>query len=112
MNIHTTEDPQAAADFVAEIIAAKLDSGEHVLWFATGGSSIVVASLAAKIIKEHRHKNLTVMMTDERYGPVGYKDSNWQQLMEKGFELPDAKLIPILTGDSRDITAERFNQLL
>ena len=38
------------------------------------------------------------MLTDERYGPVGHPDSNWSQLLQKGFDLPQAKLVPVLTG--------------
>lgn len=52
------------------------------------------------------------MMTDERYGPLGHKDSNWQQLIEKGFNLPQALLVPILTGEDRATTTLKFNEVL
>jgi 6-phosphogluconolactonase/glucosamine-6-phosphate isomerase/deaminase len=110
MNIHTEEDPEVAADFIADIITKKLAIGEHVLWFATGGSSITVSALAASQIKNVDHSKLTVMMTDERYGPVGHKDSNWQQLIEKGFSLPQATLIPLLDGGTIEETTLNFGQ--
>ena len=52
------------------------------------------------------------MLTDERYGSVGHRDSNWQQLLDKGFILPQAKLIPVLFGDDKKNTVEKFNQNL
>lgn len=114
--IKTTTNPEDAANHVVLSILNQLQLGKHVLFFTTGGSSISVAVKVSDILREHPKQtltqNLTVMMTDERYGPVGHADSNWQQLIEHGFNLNQAKLIPILTGDSRDITTEKFNAVL
>ena len=52
------------------------------------------------------------MLTDERYGTLDHIDSNWNQLIQKGFNLPQAKLIPILTGDDFEMTIEKFNKNL
>ncbi|HUC88743.1 MAG TPA: 6-phosphogluconolactonase [Candidatus Paceibacterota bacterium] len=101
-----------AANKLAETIISQLDLGNNVLWFATGGSSISAAVEASKLIASHPHQNLAVMLTDERYGPVDHANSNWHQLMQKGFNLPQARLMPILTGDSREITTEKFNEAL
>jgi 6-phosphogluconolactonase/glucosamine-6-phosphate isomerase/deaminase len=114
--IKTTTKTEDAADFIALSILGKLKLGKHVLFFATGGSSIAVAAKLAGLLEMDPHKdlthNLTVMMTDERYGPLDHADSNWHQLLEKGFNLPQAKLIPILTGDDRAITTEKFDAAL
>ncbi len=112
MEIVTTEDIKVPAEFITRKILAQLELGKKVLWFATGGSAIAVQVLAAEIISKQPHEGLTITLTDERYGPIGHKDSNWQQSLEKGFNLPDAKLMPILTGDSLEETTEKFNQLL
>lgn len=101
-----------SAEFIASAILQKLEAGKKVLFFVTGGSSVAVGSEVSKILKNHPHQNLTVMLTDERYGPVGHPDSNWQQLLQKGFSLPEAKLIPVLTGDDTKITVEKFNKNL
>ena len=107
--IKTTKQAEDAAKFVASAILKKLKEKKRVLFFVTGGSSISVGVLVAKILKKHPHKNLTIMLTDERYGRVGHKDSNWQQLLEKGFDLPEAKIIPVLSGDSLAVTTKKFN---
>lgn len=116
IEVKNTTNPEDAASLVAVSILNQLQLGKHVLFFVTGGSAISVAVKVADILREHPKQNLTqnltIMLTDERYGPVGHQDSNWQQLFEKGFHLPQAKQIPILTGDNREITTEKFNATL
>ncbi len=111
-NIKTTANPEVAAGFLAERILEQLKDGKKVLWLVPGGSAIAVATLAAKIISEHPHSNLIVTLTDERYGAVGHTDSNWQQLMDKGFSLPQAKLLPVLEGSDRTMTTKKFNTII
>jgi len=114
-NIHlkTTTEAGDAATFIAEAIIHHLDSGKRILWFVTGGSAIAVATKAAKILfkwqQKHSYRNLVIMLTDERYGPLNHPDSNWFQLKKSGFSLSGAKLVPILTGDSRTNTTRKFN---
>lgn len=110
--IKTTTKLEDPAEFIAHTILNKLELGKSVLFFVTGGSSIPVCVKISEIIKEHSHKNLTIMLTDERYGPVGHSDSNWAGLIKRGFDLPEAKLIPILTGDNHIVTTEKFNTVL
>jgi len=95
-----TSNIEPVADFMAGQIIKELAEGRHVLWFIPGGSAINVAVLTAKKITKHDHHNLTVTLTDERYGPFGHSDSNWQQLDEAGFILPEAKLVPVLADFS------------
>ncbi len=112
IDIKTTTEAQTAAEFIADRILRQLELGRNVLFFVTGGSSIAVGVKTADLLRKHQHQNLTVMLTDERHGEIGHADSNWQQLMDKGFDLPQAKLIPILTGDNLDLTTEKFNENL
>ena len=107
--ITTTTNPEEVANFVATSVMNKLASGKRVLLFLTGGSSTIVGVKIAELLRRRWFQNLTVMLTDERYGPIGHTDSNWQQMLDKGFSLSQAKLIPILTGDNRDTTTEKFN---
>lgn len=109
LNIKTTTNVEDEASFVAEIIIKKLSEGKKVLFFLTGGSSVAVGVEVAKLIKDKSLGNLTVMMTDERYGPLGHSDSNWYQHIQKGFDLPGATIIPILTGEDIEKTTEQFN---
>lgn len=115
-NITTSANPKDAANFITQSILNQLKAGKKVLFFVTGGSSISVAVLAAELLREQEQENLiqnlTIMMTDERYGPVNHADSNWYQLMQKGFSLPGALIIPILAGDDRAATTGKFSQNL
>ena len=116
LKLETTANVEAAASFVFLSIMKQLEAGKRVLFFLTGGSSIAVGAKTAELLrhceKQNLIKNLTVMLTDERYGPVGHPESNYFQLLQKGFSLPQAKIIPILTGDNRDLTTLKFKENL
>ena len=116
LNFKTTTKIDEAADFVASAIWRELESGKHVLFFLTGGSSISVGLKISDILKTkvvpNLLKNLTITLTDERYGPIDHFNSNFFQLTEKGFSLPQAKVIPILIDEDKNITVEKFNQNL
>jgi 6-phosphogluconolactonase/glucosamine-6-phosphate isomerase/deaminase len=51
---------------------------------------------------------LTVAQTDERFGPLGHKDSNWQQMQDDGFDFSGITTIPILTGASLEQTVGTY----
>lgn len=89
--------PSEIGNFIAERILEKLEDNQKVLWLVPGGSAIIVAVAAAKVIATHDHHNLTITLSDERYGLLNHPDSNWRQLRDAGFSLPEAKLIPVLT---------------
>lgn len=114
--IKTTTKIDDAGSFIANSILNQLKLNKRVLFFVTGGSSISVAIKVAEILREFPDQdliqNLTIMLTDERYGPHGHTDSNWYQLVKKGFNLPGAKLIPILIGEDMTKTTEKFEAIL
>jgi 6-phosphogluconolactonase/glucosamine-6-phosphate isomerase/deaminase len=101
-----------AAEYLANTIKSHLENAEEVLWLISGGSSISVAVEASKILAGSRLNNLSVSLTDERYGPIGHKDSNWQQLLDSGFLLSGAKLLPVLNGDNFDNTTLSYGGML
>lgn len=113
LDIKNTTKIEEAADFVALSVLNQLKIGKRVLLFLTGGSSIAVGVKVADILREEKIENLlenlTITLTDERYGPTDHFNSNYFQLTEKGFNLPQAKIIPILIDDDRNITTEKFN---
>ena len=110
--IKTTNDPKIAAEFIAGKILDQLKNGKNVFWLVPGGSAIAVAVLASKIIAKYPHENLTVTLTDERYGEVFHKDSNLLQMLDSGFDLPQAKLLSVLAGADRVMTTEKFNTII
>ena len=113
MNVVQTSTPISdAARDVANKIVTHLETGETVLWLLSGGSSAKVALQAAELLHDYNLDDLLVTLTDERYGPVGHGDENWRQLLDAGLSLPGAKLYRPLTGDSRPVTASKFETWL
>ncbi len=84
MKFIKTNSPDDAACFVADLISSKISNDKKVLWLVPGGSALTVAVKASQAI-HGVDSNLFITLTDERPGPVGHKDSNWQQLKEAGF---------------------------
>ncbi|MBI2592462.1 6-phosphogluconolactonase [Candidatus Saccharibacteria bacterium] len=85
-----------------------LAKDKRVLWLVTGGSSIPLAVEVASKLNRANLRNLIVTLSDERYGPIGHPDSNWQQLLDAGFNLPGAKLYPVLSGKDLEQTASDY----
>jgi 6-phosphogluconolactonase/glucosamine-6-phosphate isomerase/deaminase len=112
LNIPTDSVSKPAED-IAQSINAYLASGHQVLWLICGGSALEVAVAASKHIIPESSRNLTVTLTDERFGPVGHQDSNWQQLMQKGFDSYQATLKPVLQdGLSLSEVTSAYSNLL
>lgn len=115
LSIKNTTEASDAAEFLAASILRELRRGKRVLWFATGGSSVRVGILVAKILSEDGGDacgNLTVTLTDERYVEPGHADSNWHELMEGGFDIPGAELIPVLGGGDMEETNKKWSGIL
>jgi 6-phosphogluconolactonase/glucosamine-6-phosphate isomerase/deaminase len=106
--IHAENPVQAAADHIATTIIDKLASNKKVLWFLSGGSGIKVVLEVARQLAGRDLQNLSVTLTDERYGPVGHPNENWQQLLDQGFSLPGATLYRPLIGEDQITTTNRF----
>lgn len=112
LEIKTTTDTDEGAFFIVSAVLSQLELNKKVLLFVTGGSSITVCIKVSELLREHPHQNLTVMLTDERYGEVNHADSNWGKLIKGGFSLPEAKLIPTLIGKDHATTTKEFNENL
>ena len=62
----------------------------------------------AKHLQDVDMSRLYVTLSDERYGDIGHKDENWQQLLDAGFSLPAATLYRPLQGLDREETTKHF----
>ncbi len=99
-------------DYLSKKLILQLEAGGSILWLVPGGSANKVAVDAAKLLPQGKLQNLTVTLTDERYGPIGHDDSNWPQLKESGLNLSGADMQPVLRGDSLEQTVEIYGWML
>jgi 6-phosphogluconolactonase/glucosamine-6-phosphate isomerase/deaminase len=119
-SIHAENADGGAHELAAKIMAS-LERGKKVLWLVPGGSNIAVAVFVMKTIRKGEPTsafsegapiralaNLTVALTDERYGPVGHPDSNWEQLIDAGFDFDNVNAIPVLRGLPLDETVSAY----
>jgi len=112
LNIIKTSDNEEIANFVVSSINSKLKEKKKVLWLVCGGSSIPLEILISKKINFDTSNNLVISLTDERFGPVGHKDSNLEKLLDGGFVIHKAKLVPFLINKDMRITKEEINKSL
>lgn len=96
MHIMKSDDFTEGAELLAATLTSSLDDNKRVLWLIPGGSNIGTSAGVMTYIPEELTKNLTVTLTDERFGPIGHPDSNWLQLAQAGFDPKSAKTVPIL----------------
>src|SRR3990167_11435143 len=93
-------------DYLVGVLTEKLLDNKKVLWLVPGGSAMKVVAAVSRDLAIENLANLTVTLTDERYGPVGHKDSNWPQLEAAGFKLEGASLQPVLIDKDLEETTK------
>ncbi|NTW62341.1 6-phosphogluconolactonase [Candidatus Saccharibacteria bacterium] len=108
----TDQPTELAAEYVAGVLKKHLEKGEKVLWLLTGGSGLPIAVSVSKKMTGINTSKLFVTLTDERFGVVGHKDENWQQLIDQGFSLPTATTYRPLINSDMGTTATEFGAWL
>lgn len=109
LHLVTDIDPiHAATVHLYNSISSRLARGERVLWLASGGSGIQVDVALSRMLQDVDTTNLSVTLTDERSGPVGHVDENWQQILDAGFSIPRATLYRPLPSDDIHDAAKRL----
>jgi 6-phosphogluconolactonase/glucosamine-6-phosphate isomerase/deaminase len=108
------DNPKAGTQALAGRVVSSLKEGAKVLWLVPGGSNIPIAVEAMNMIRKEMGdlplKYLYVTLTDERYGPVGHKYSNWKQLEDAGFNFTGINKIPVLIGKSLEGTVSAYKK--
>lgn len=94
---------ELAAALIAALNTA-LDSGKKVLWLVPGGSNISVVVRVMSGLNESNLKNLTLALSDERYGEPGHADSNFRQLHDQGLNERGATFTDILNSSTFEDT--------
>jgi len=106
-SVYATDATDATSRLSASL-RQKLETGKKVLWFVSGGSGADVSVRVAQALHGVDLSNLSVTLSDERFGPIGHPDENWQQLLDKGFVVPGATTYRTLIGKNRDETTQAF----
>jgi len=113
MQFYRTSDTSKAISDLQSRLISELQAGKHVLWMVSGGSNITASVAVMAGISGDLQTNLTIMFSDERYGPVGHADSNYQQMLDAGFLVNGAQFLPVLQeGMSRDETVAAYADLI
>lgn len=99
--------PTIVIDQVVETLSFHLRSGERVAWLLSGGSAIELEVRIAQALQAHDISRLSVSLIDERYGPAGHKDENYQQLMDAHFPFYVTR---VLSNYSVQKTTEIFSK--
>jgi 6-phosphogluconolactonase/glucosamine-6-phosphate isomerase/deaminase len=98
---------------LSERLQKELAKRGKVLWLIGGGSNIAASVKVMDSLPEDLTKDLSIFMTDERFGEVGHVHSNSKQLLDAGFQQKDAVFVPMLQpGFSMAETQERYAQAL
>jgi 6-phosphogluconolactonase/glucosamine-6-phosphate isomerase/deaminase len=85
----------------------------RILWVITGGSNILLVAKIMKQVSDEDSAKLAMILSDERYGPVGHPDSNLQLLYEAGFDPKKATIVPVLrSGLSLSETTKLYGEAL
>ena len=101
---------QEVVSTISGLLNEQLEANKKTLWIVAGGSFIPIAvKIRNALIKTDL---LSVTMSDERYGPVGHADSNWQQLLNAGFNTKNINYYEILKGDNISETTNNFENFL
>ena len=91
MKIVVVDSRDIVRDTLFNRIREQIEKNIPVLFLVSGGStakiSVAVCSKLQEAFKNDKHRLkwlLTLSLIDERFGPVGHQDSNWQLLIDLG----------------------------
>lgn len=113
MQFLKVEDWQPGIDALAARLTKELKAQKKVLWLVPGGSNIHAASEIMMTLPEGLTENLAILLTDERYGTVGHKDSNYKQLHDIGFDRKQATFMPtVIEGLTLQETVHHYEEVV
>ena len=108
-------DRDKAVRAIAGRICQELKDGKRVLWLVSGGSNISIEVEVLNIVRsfqDDKLEGLAILPTDERFGKVGHRDSNYEQLKAAGFDPGNASWIDVLTHNvSFDQTIDFYGEV-
>lgn len=75
-----------------------LENNKKVLLIIAGGSNIPILKTVFDQLEFKLTSNIDIILSDERFGPSDYQESNFVKLIKYGFDKKKANFINILTN--------------
>jgi 6-phosphogluconolactonase/glucosamine-6-phosphate isomerase/deaminase len=111
MRYHHFQNEIEVQNFLRESLEKHLKNKQKTLFFIPGGSALSLIPPVLETLSPELFSFLSLTLTDERYGEVNHKDSNWQQFLEKTPKLPQ-ECFPVLQGKNKEDTENDFEMFL
>jgi 6-phosphogluconolactonase/glucosamine-6-phosphate isomerase/deaminase len=111
MQFIRSADSEPGINDLQKRLSQALGRKQNILWLLSGGSNIAASVSIMQQLDAELTRNLSLMLGDERFGPVGHPDSNATQLDAAGFAPKYATMIPVLVaGLDLSATREHYEQ--
>lgn len=106
-------DVDAPARYIADYLRNHLEQSNKILWFVSGGSSIQIAAQVQELLTDVLGTDLLdVLLIDERYGLIGHDNSNFEELVQAGFDAETVTTHPILNEKEITKTANEYSDFV
>ena len=110
MHIHNVASSHEVTLALKAILEAA-DGAKPLLLLLPGGSAAKVGVAALEMVGDDTLSRINVTLTDERYGVVNHKHSNWTRLQELGLSSKIHE-VPVLQNKDATSTSEEWNHEL
>lgn len=98
MQFVRADDPKMGQDVLISLLSDTLKTSK-VLYLITGGSNADIEIEILNGVNSEVTENLFILLADERYGPSNHQDSNYTQLINKGFNVKNATFVNLLSDN-------------
>lgn len=112
MKFVLAKDPKYLEDYLVGRIHALTQNDKKLALLLPGGSNLQIVISSLQRVQANDKKNVTITLTDERFGEVGHPNSNLTQYNDAGLSELGYEYIPVISGESIDVETEKFIQVL
>lgn len=107
-----TNNQDEGIEYLVNALINALTAHSKLIWLISGGSNIGIAVNVRNQLPDSLLGRLSVALVDERYGKLGHKNSNHQQLIDAGFNFSSIKFEPVITRSNLDFkqTADDYEK--
>ena len=96
-----TRSKKACQEKLYLTLTEKLKQNHKVLLIMSGGSNIPILKKVFDKLPEDLSSNLNLILSDERFGPSDFQESNYNKLIKAGFNKKQASFNSILINKNR-----------